>query len=209
MCIHCSSLERHRLLWFFLKHKSGLFDDTYKIILHVAPESCLKAELEDHFKTNYITADLRDPAVKINMDITDIPYSDETFDVVLCNHVLEHVPNDRKALSELFRILKQGGWAILLVPICGDTTYEDPSLVTPRDRLEAFGLEDHVRRYGRDYVNRLQEAGFEVAVVKTANLIGRESATLMGLTEASGDIYQCFKPPRSCSGSQNDIVMNA
>jgi ubiquinone/menaquinone biosynthesis C-methylase UbiE len=129
----------------------------------------------------------------MTMDITDIQYEDQSFDVIYCSHVLEHVQNDKKALRELFRVLKNDGWAILLVPITSETTVEDPSIVDPIERLRAFGQEDHVRKYGRDYVDRLREAGFTVEITKVDDLVCADEAVRMGLTPASGEVYHCTK----------------
>jgi ubiquinone/menaquinone biosynthesis C-methylase UbiE len=129
----------------------------------------------------------------MTMDITDIQYEDQSFDVIYCSHVLEHVQNDKKALRELFRVLKNDGWAILLVPITSETTVEDPSIVDPIERLRAFGQEDHVRKYGRDYVDRLREAGFTVEITKVDDLVCADEVVRMGLTPASGEVYHCTK----------------
>ncbi len=127
------------------------------------------------------------------MDITSIEFPDGHFDVIYCSHVLEHVEDDRKAMREFHRCLGEDGWAVLLVPITASTTFEDASIVDPKERLRAFGQEDHVRRYGPDYVERLQQAGFRVSVVRVADLADSEEAVRMGLTSASGDIYYCVK----------------
>lgn len=125
--------------------------------------------------------------------LTDIRYPDESFDVILCSHVLEHVQDDRKAMREFHRVLKPDGWAILLVPITADKTFEDPSIVDPQARLAAFGQEDHVRRYGPDYIDRLREAGFTVEVTRPADLVAPDGIVRMGLTAAAGEIYYCTK----------------
>jgi SAM-dependent methyltransferase len=125
------------------------------------------------------------------MDVTDIRYPDQTFDVILCSHVLEHVQDDRKAMRELGRVLKSHGWAILLVPITREVTFEDPTIVNPLERLKAFGLEDHVRAYGRDYVDRLREEGFDVVVSDVSDLAGEIDARRFGLTDACGEIHLC------------------
>ncbi|MCL4743728.1 class I SAM-dependent methyltransferase [Candidatus Kuenenia sp.] len=123
------------------------------------------------------------------MDITNIQYPDQSFDVIYCSHVLEHVDDDKQAMREFFRVLKNSGWAILLVPFTSEKTYEDPSIIEPAKRLKAFGQEDHVRRYGSDYVDRLREAGFIVKVTNVNDLVNGDEAVRMGLTPASGEIY--------------------
>jgi SAM-dependent methyltransferase len=127
----------------------------------------------------------------VRMDITDIRFPDASFDVVYCSHVLEHVDDDRAAMRELRRVLRPDGWAILLVPITAAVTYEDPTIVEPAARVAAFGQEDHVRRYGPDYVDRLREAGFDVAVHRVADLVTPDEARRLGLTAASGEIHHC------------------
>lgn len=192
-CVHCGALERHRLLWLFLQAKTDLFDGRPKRMLHVAPEPCLQPRLAKRLGGGYLTADLFDPRAMVKMDIMEIQYPDQSFDVIYCSHVLEHVPDDRRAMRELCRVLKAGGWAILLVPITSGTTFEDASIVDPAERLKAFGQEDHVRRYGTDYVDRLRDAGFSVAVTEVGDLADRGAAERMGLAPASGNIYFCTK----------------
>ena len=192
-CVHCGSLERHRLLWFFVTKKTDLFNGCRKRVLHVAPEACLESRFKDRLGQDYLTADLFDPKAMVKMDISAIDYPDETFDVIYCSHVLEHVPDDRKAMREFCRTLKRSGWSILLVPITSEKTYEDPSITSPEERLRIFGQEDHVRNYGPDYVDRLREAGFEVEVIRVSDLVGQDEAIHMGLTSATDDIYFCKK----------------
>lgn len=186
-CFHCGALERHRFLWLYLSRKTDFFDGTPKKILHVAPESCFETKLKERFGDNYLTADLFNPGAMVKMDITNIQYADESFDVIYCSHVLEHVQDDKRAMREFFRVLKNAGWAILLVPITSDKTFEDLSIVDPVERLKYFGKEDHVRRYGREYVDRLREAGFRVEVTKVNDLVQSDEAVRMGLTPATGE----------------------
>jgi SAM-dependent methyltransferase len=127
------------------------------------------------------------------MDVANIPCVDQAFDAVYCSHVLEHVPDDKRAMREFCRVMKQGGWAILLVPVDGPTTFEDPTIVTPAERMKFFGQADHVRRYGEDFPGRLREAGFTVEVVSAQALVNDADAVAMGLTPASGVIYYCKK----------------
>lgn len=193
MCPHCSALERHRFIWLYFNKRTDLFDGRTKEMLHVAPEMCLAHRLKAQLGKNYITADLIDPQAMVRMDITDIHFPDNSFDVIYCSHVLEHVPDDRKAMQEFHRVLKPSGWAILLVPITTDKTIEDPSIIDPKERLRLFGQEDHVRRYGPDYIDRLREAGFKVTVTTVNDLTNEDEAFSMGLTRESGDIYFCKK----------------
>ena len=193
LCPHCGSLERHRLLWLFVTSKTDLFEKQARSVLHVAPETCLEPRFRRRLGNNYLTADLFNPCVDVAMDITDIQYPDESFDVIYCSHVLEHVPDDRAAMKEFYRVLDSDGWAILLVPIIAEKTFEDPFVTDPQERRKLFGQEDHVRSYGPDYVDRLRDAGFDVTTVQVADLVDREAAVSMGLTAASGDIFYCTK----------------
>jgi len=199
-CVFCKSLERHRLLWLFLKERTSLFDKTNKKMLHVAAEACFADRFKEMLGENYLTADLSNPSAMVKMDITDIRYPDESFDVIMCNHVLEHVVDDAKAMREFYRTLKKGGWAILLVPIVDmDKTYEDFSITTDSEREKAFGQYDHVRRYGRDYVDRLKAAGFNVTAAKNYEFASAEEIIKCVLSEninvrgAGTEIFYCTK----------------
>ncbi|MGA7306640.1 MAG: class I SAM-dependent methyltransferase [Rhodothermales bacterium] len=141
----------------------------------------------------YVSADLFDPEAMVQMDVTDIQYPDASFDVIVCNHVLEHVDNDMKAMQEFHRTLKGDGWAILSVPIGANPTFEDPSITDPKERLRLFGQEDHVRNYGPDFADRLRAAGFKVDVFTVGELVGSDEAVRMGLTSGAGDIFFCTK----------------
>jgi len=163
LCPNCLSLERHRLMWHFLQDKTDFFDSTPKI-LHIAPELCFIKRFESIHGDNYITADIESPLAKVKLDVLDMPFLEDEFEVVFCNHVMEHVADDAKAMSEIYRVLKPGGWGIIQIPLfhpLPETTYEDNSILSPADREKAFGQSDHVRLYGKDYISRLQAAGFE------------------------------------------------
>jgi SAM-dependent methyltransferase len=189
-CVHCGALERHRLLWHYVS-RMKLLDPPISKMLHVAPEACLEPLFRQRLGNAYLTADLEDPQAMVKMDITRIPYPAESFDAIYCSHVLEHVPDDRLALREFRRVLKPGGWAILLVPVFVERTIEDPDCTDPEERLRRFGQDDHFRIYGPDYVDRLREAGFEVQVSRVADVASHEDVVRMGLTPASGEIYFC------------------
>ena len=137
-CVHCGAVERHRFVWLYFSKMTNLFDETPKKMLHVAPEPCFESRLKNHLNQDYITADLLNSRAMVRVDITDIPYSDEYFDVIYCSHVLEHVQDDKRAMRELYRVLKPSGWAILLVPITLDRTFEDSSITDPSERLRVF-----------------------------------------------------------------------
>ena len=200
-CAHCGSLERHRLEWLFFKKKTSLFGKSPKNILHVAAEPCFEKRFEKAFGKNYITADLYNQNAMVKMDITNIQYPNESFDIILCNHVLEHIPDDQKAMRELYRVLKKEGWAVLLVPIADmEKTYEDFSITTEVGRLKAFGQGNHVRKYGRDYIERLKAAGFRVTVFKRDEIACAEEIGSMCLQEDSAlwgfagtEIFYCTK----------------
>ena len=162
-------------------------------MLHVAPEPCFEPRLKQRLGEGYLSADLYNPRAMVKMDITEIDFPDEYFDVVYCSDVLEHVEDDRKAMREFLRVLRRDGWAVLLVPVAGDKTREDPSIVDAAERLRLFGQEDHVRRYGRDYLDRLREEGFRVEVTEVRDLVERSEAVRMGLTAESREIYYCTR----------------
>ncbi|MEX2155296.1 MAG: methyltransferase domain-containing protein [Gemmatimonadales bacterium] len=195
MCVHCGALERHRLLWLFFNRMTKLFAGSRGStgFLHVAPERCFEPRLRKRLGAGYLTADLEDPGADVRMDVTRIEYPDASFDVVYCSHVLEHVPDDRRALREFHRVLRRDGWAIILVPITVAATVEDPTETDPKERLRRFGQDDHFRRYGPDFLDRLRAAGFNVRVVGVAEVASSAEASLMGLTQASGEIYYCTK----------------
>lgn len=163
LCPNCQSLERHRLIWLYLQTETDFFKKPQDV-LHIAPEACFMKPFEKIHQDKYITADIESPLAKVKMDIHAIPFNDHSFDVVLCNHVLEHVDNDIKAMSEINRVLKPGGFAVLQVPFfhpIPDKTYEDFTITDPRQREKAFGQDDHVRKYGRDFPKRIAQSGLK------------------------------------------------
>ena len=164
LCPNCLALERHRLIWLYLQKCTDFFTTPQKM-LHIAPEYCFLDRFEKLQNVEYITADIESPLAKIKMDIHDIPFPEDTFECAMCNHVMEHVHDDRQAMGEILRVLKPGGWAIIQVPFfppLPDTTYEDPAINTAAARFKAYGQEDHLRLYGKDYKQRLESSGFEV-----------------------------------------------
>jgi SAM-dependent methyltransferase len=193
MCGVCGCVERDRLMYLFIGQKTDLFDGQPKKLLHFAPEMSMRSLFQSADYIDYLSADLSDVSAMAKMDITDIPYPDNTFDTIYCSHVLEHVTEDRKAMRELFRVLKAGRWAILHVPITADVTFEDPSITDPKERDRVFGQFDHVRRYGPDYVDRLAEAGFSIEVHKFAHELGAEAAKRFGLV-FDECVFLCRKP---------------
>ncbi len=162
LCPGSLTLERHRLLWLYLQEKTNFFDKPIRL-LHVAPEICFVERFERLSHIDYLSADLDSPWAQVKMDLHDVPFADNSFDVALCNHVMEHVRDDIRCMQEILRVLKPGGWAIIQSPTYDlETTYEDPSIVDPKERERAYGQDDHLRRYGHDYGDRLRQAGFVV-----------------------------------------------
>lgn len=184
LCPGCLSLERHRLLWLFLKENTKFFQDS-KRVLHIAPEQCFYKRFRALPNMDYTTADLESPIADVHFDVQHIPYDDNSFDVVICNHVMEHVEDDGKALSEIYRVLKHNGMAIVQVPqdLNMETTYEDPSITDPREREKHFLQKDHVRLYGRDYAQRLGTAGFKVSEEYFVKTMDSSMVKRLGLPE--------------------------
>lgn len=176
LCPKCLALERHRLIWIYLKRKTDFFTKEAKM-LHIAPELCFMDRFEALDNLDYITADIESPLAKVKMDIHEIPFEDNSVDIIFCNHVLEHVDDDLRALSEMKRVLKPGGWAILQVPFfypLPETTYEDKTIVDPKEREKVFGQDDHVRLYGQDYAKRLASSGFNVVEERLIDELSEE-----------------------------------
>ncbi|MCK7590181.1 class I SAM-dependent methyltransferase [Subsaxibacter sp. CAU 1640] len=157
------SLERHRLLWLYLQNETDFFLSQKKV-LHFAPEQAFYKRFRQMKHLDYVTTDLNSPLADVKADICNLPFKDDEFDVILCNHVLEHIPDDTKAMRELFRVMKPGGWGIFQIPqdLSREKTFEDNSITDRKERAKIFGQYDHVRVYGRDYFDKLQSIGFEV-----------------------------------------------
>ena len=161
------SLERHRLLWLYLNNETNFFSKTLKV-LHIAPEQCFYNLFKNLKNNNYTTFDLNSPLADIKGDICNLPFKENSFDFILCNHVLEHINDDKKAMKELYRVLNKNGTAILQVPINqkSSKTFEDSSIVDKKERIEKFGQYDHIRLYGLDYFKKLESFGFKVDPLK-------------------------------------------
>lgn len=166
LCPGTLSLERHRLLWLYLDRKTTFLTDSIRV-LHIAPEQVFYKKFKSFSHWDYTTSDLHSPLADVKADICALPFEDNSYDFILCNHVLEHIPNDLKAMEELYRVLKPGGTAILQVPLEEDreNTFEDDAITDQRERTRIFGQYDHVRVYGQDYYNRLEEVGFKATAV--------------------------------------------
>ncbi len=157
------SLERHRMLWLYLKEKTDFFTAPYKM-LHIAPEQCYFKIFRGMKNLDYTTGDYNSPIADVHFDLHHAPFEDNSFDVIFCNHVLEHVEDSAQCMRELYRIMRPGGWGIFQVPI--DTTraetYEDKSITSPEERAIHYWQKDHVRLFGLDYQQKLEAAGFKV-----------------------------------------------
>ena len=171
------SLERHRLLWLYFDRETNFFDLAADV-LHIAPEQAFVKRFGQLNHRSYITSDLHSPLADVQADICNLPFSDQQFDWVVCNHVLEHIPSDKIAMQEIFRVLKPGGTAILQVPLRLDqNTFEDDRITDPKERAQVFGQYDHVRIYGKDYQERLEQIGFQVKMLAYAEQLTSEEQT--------------------------------
>jgi SAM-dependent methyltransferase len=202
LCPRCFSLERHRLLWLYLKNKTVFFTDPLKV-LHVAPEQCFYSRFRKLGNLDYTTADLESPLADVKLDIQQMPLADNTFDVVICNHVLEHVPDDRKAMREILRVLKPGGYGIMQVPMemTLEKTYEDPAIVDPHEREVHFRQKDHYRLYGRDYIERIRECGFRISEPNYSDELDQQTIQRYRLPE--NEILMRFYKKSQESGTRN------
>ncbi|MFN3756866.1 MAG: class I SAM-dependent methyltransferase, partial [Flavobacterium sp.] len=160
------SLERHRLLWVYLQRETDFFSAKRRL-LHFAPEQAFYQRFKKMPQLDYVTTDLHSPLADVKADICQLPFEDHSFDMILCNHVLEHIPDDRKAMQELYRVLKPGGIGIFQIPqdLNREYTFQDNSITDPKERAAIFGQYDHVRVYGRDYFDLLRTVGFHVEAV--------------------------------------------
>lgn len=186
------SLERHRLLWLFLKAETNFFEANLNV-LHFAPEQAFYSKFRNLKNLNYTTTDLNSPLADVTADICNLPFENASFDVILCNHVLEHIPDDTKAMTELYRILKPGGWGIFQVPqeINRPITFQDDSITDPKERTRIFGQYDHVRIYGQDYFQKLRSIGFKVEEVDYTNTLTAKEVDTYRL--AQGEIIPLVK----------------
>ena len=193
VCPACYSSDRERLVYLYLKNKTDVFSKNLKL-LHIAPERSLQKVFMSHKNIDYISGDLDSPFAMKKIDITNIKYEDNSFDVIICNHVLEHIIDDQLAMSELYRVLKPGGWAILQVPISLtlSKTYENSKAVTMSDRIQEFGQNNHVRIYGQDYKNRLKKAGFSVRTYSFVDEFGKSEIIRYGINKDEL-VYVCSK----------------
>lgn len=181
------SLERHRLLWLYLKNETPFFTDKLKV-LHFAPEQCFLKRFKSLKNLDYTTTDLLSPIADVKADICNLPFEDNTYDVIFCNHVLEHIPDDTKAIQELYRVMKVGGMGVFQIPqdLNKVLTFEDDSITDKKERAKIFGQYDHVRVYGRDYFDKLRSIGFRVEEVDYTATLSAEAIEKFCL--ATGEI---------------------
>lgn len=191
LCPHCSSFERQRLLLLYLQRELGLGVQPLTI-LHFAPEAPMMRYFARCPHLTYIGGDLDPPRGAIRLDITDIALDSDSVDVLICSHVLEHVPDDASAMTEMRRVLRPGGSALIMGPVEYDRpeTYEDPTITSPAARMAAFGQSDHVRLYGADFDERLRGAGFEVDPNRYAQKLPSDQAVHYGL-DRDEILYVC------------------
>jgi SAM-dependent methyltransferase len=193
-CPHCYAHDRHRLLWLYLHNHTNLFSANLRI-LHIAPEPSMQKKLRACPNLDYTSADLHSPLAMVRIDITHIPYSENTVDVILCSHVLQEIPDDRKAMSEFYRILKPGGWALLQerLDLERAETFEAPNVADSEERCRLFGHAEYVRLYGRDFTDRLECVGFTVHQESYAHDLNPVLIQRYGLQEQL-DTFCCTKP---------------
>jgi SAM-dependent methyltransferase len=192
LCPNCLALERHRLMWLFLQKQTDFFNAPLKV-LHVAPEHCFIERFEKLSNLDYITADIESPLAKVKMDVHSIPFPDNSFDVIFCNHVLEHVEDDILACSEFNRVLKPGGWGILQSPVYSmEKTLEDKTITDPAERERIFGQRDHVRKFGKDYAERLRRSGLKIEENQFVKQLETENVKKYALAEDEV-IFLCRK----------------
>jgi SAM-dependent methyltransferase len=195
VCPVCLAHDRHRLAWHYLSTRTNLLDGSPKQVLHFAPETIFIEKFKHIPGIEYLSADLSSPHAMVKMDITAIDLPDASVDIVYCSHVLEHIPKDRQAMGEIFRVLKPGGWALIQVPIAKKPTFEDPSITDPGERERLFWQSDHVRLYGLDIQDRLMATGFEVDTIFADQLVESSQVQYRGFS-SSEPLFYCRKLTR-------------
>ncbi|MCH7402455.1 class I SAM-dependent methyltransferase [Belliella kenyensis] len=192
LCPNCLALERHRLMWHFLQKETPFFNKPLKV-LHIAPELCFIDRMNKLPNLDYITGDIESPLAKVKMDVHQIPFEANTFDVVFCNHVMEHVEDDILACQEINRVLKDTGWGIIQSPVYDiPSTQEDKLITDPAMREKLFGQRDHVRKYGKDYASRLSLSGLKVSENHFVKSLSKEVVSKYALPKDE-IIFYCEK----------------
>lgn len=188
-----NSLERHRLLYLYLKISTNFFTKQLKV-LHIAPEQCFHYRFKQLSNLEVTSGDIESPLADLHFDLHQIPLDENKFDVIFCNHVLEHVNNDITCLNELYRVMKPGGWGIFQVPFVNGIkkTIEDPSITDPEERERKFLQYDHVRLYGEDYPERLESVGFRVETVILGKTLEQRDVNRYGIPEVE-PLFICHK----------------
>lgn len=201
-CLNCNSLERHRLLWKYLNEKTNHLEGKKFKMLHFAPQRMFLKKFSSHPNIDYTPCDINPETYEYynihkieKVDVMNIPFSDNSFDMVMCNHVLEHIEDYKVGMSELYRVMKKGGWGIFQVPIdySRETTFEDDSITDPKERERVFGQFDHLRIFGKDYKNQLESVGFNVTENNYVNQFTDEEINKFGFSKDE-KIYYCVKP---------------
>ena len=182
LCPGTLSLERHRLLWLYLDNETNFLNSSLKV-LHVAPEQVFYKKFKKLKNWEYLTFDLNSPIADIKGDLTSTNFKDESFDLIICNHVLEHIKDDKSALNEIYRVLKYNGTSILQVPINlrREKTFEDSTIKSKIQREKYFGQYDHVREYGLDFKDRVEQSGFKVQMINYSKKISKDLIIKYGL----------------------------
>jgi SAM-dependent methyltransferase len=194
-CPGCGSLMRQRAIQLYLRDVLCV-QERDDDVLHVGPGPALVHWFTSLERLRYVTLDLDSPLAMVRRDATNLPFDDDSFDLLVCLHVLEHIEEDRKAMREFFRVLVPGGRAVIQVPPSDlDETFEDPELTTPEERERVFGQSDHVRICGRDYADRLAEAGFVVSEEDYVERLEPPQRTRFGLRTGE-PFFVCTKPGR-------------
>lgn len=195
LCPYDLTLERHRLMWLYLKGYTDFFTKPDLKVLHIAPEQCFHGKFKKQANLEYLTGDLVSPIADMHFDLHDIPLEDNRFEVVFCNHVMEHVEDPIQCMKELYRVMQPGGWAIMQVPqdFSREETFEDPSITSPEDREKYYWQKDHIRLFGKDYPKWLEKAGFTVEAFDKEKEIGPDKIERYRLSH-SEILYIAHKP---------------
>jgi hypothetical protein len=194
LCPVCDSSERHRVDWLFLCRHTDLFDEKPRNFLHVAPELFLTKRFSGIQDIEYSSIDLVDARAMFKMDLTDIDFPDNNFDVVYCSRVLEYIEDDRKAINELLRVTKPGGWGLLQVSIKAENTFEDPLVVTPEERACQYGDKGHMRLCGVDYLKRIHACGWDTKMFHASDFMSDNEFEKFGILDRDRYVFYCRKP---------------